>query len=167
MCFAVPCLCAENGATARLSLHLSAAISAGLPRFDQISPEATHREELSDRIALPPFVVEASRIPRISARDLLTKAGMDSLLRERYPGASFRGQDPTGNSHIPNYAALMYKDDVRLSRMAEFARVLDSMAVGGDLAGAKELKAELQKVFLRKHDWRTEGMDKSVNHWRR
>ena len=51
--------------------------------------------------------------------------------------------------------------------MAEFARVLDSMAVGGDLAGAKELKAELQKVFLRKHDWRTEGMDKSVNHWRR
>jgi len=71
------------------------------------------------------------------------------------------------NGSVPNYAALMYRDDLRLKHMAEFDRVLDAIAIGGDLAGAKALKAEIQEIFVRPHDWRTEGMDKSVNSWRR
>jgi len=165
--FALPCLYAENGAAMRASPQISAAISAGLPRFDQVPVAAPHREEPFDRIALPPFVVEGIRVPKISPPELLTKAGMESLLRQRYPGASFRGQDPTMNGQVANYAALMYRDDLRLSRMAEMERLLAATSKTGDFTETKELESELQKTFMRGHDWRTEGMDKSVNHWRR
>jgi hypothetical protein len=151
----------------RASAKLSAAISVGLPRFAQTPTDVPHHEESSDRIALPPFVVEGSRVPKIPERDLLTKAGMQSLLRKSYPGASVPGQDPTMNGHVANYAALMYRDDLRLKQMADFNRMLDMIAIGGDLQGEKEMKAEMQKIFLRRPDWRTEGMDKSVNSWRR
>jgi hypothetical protein len=167
ICAAIPRLHGEDGAAVRASAHVSAAISAGLPRFDQVAPEAPHRGEPFDGIALPPFKVEGIRIPKLSARALLSKTGMESLLRESYPGASYRGQEPTMNSRVPNYAALMHQDDLRLEQMADFQRVVDAMAKTGDPAGAKELEAVLQGAFLRSHDWRTEGMDKSVNHWRR
>jgi hypothetical protein len=167
LCSAIPGLRADGGTPVRASSQLSAAISAGLPRFDQVPVATPHRIEPLDGIALPPFVVEGTRIPKISAPELLTKAGMEALLRKNFPGASFRGQDPTMNGHVPNYAALMYRDDIRLMHMAEFQQALDSLVIGGDVAGAKKLKAELQKTFTRAHDWRTEGMDKSVNHWRR
>ena len=164
---AVACAGADGGATARTSPRLAAAISAGLPRFKQVPVEIPHRDEPADLISLPPFIVEGSRIPNLPEPDLLTKAGMEALLRKHYPGASLRGQNPTMNGSLPNYAALMYRDDLRLQQMAEFGRALESAVVGGDLAGAKELKAELQDIFMRRNDWRTEGMDKSVNSWRR
>ena len=168
MCFAVVAsLHAEGGAAGRASPHLSAAISDGLPRFDQVPLAASRRAEALDGIALPPFVVEGSRLPKIPEGGFLTKEGLGEQLRKNYPGASLSGQEPTMNGATPNYAALMHQDDLRLKHMAEFQGALDSMVIAGDLAGAKELKAELQKIFLRKHDWRTEGMDKSVNHWRR
>jgi hypothetical protein len=161
------CLCAEVGATVRASAQLSNAIAAGLPRFNPLPVDSPRIEEPPDLISLPPFVVEASRIPNLPEPDLLTKAGMEALLRKRYPGASLPGQNPTMSGSAPNYAALMYRDDLRLKHMADFGRALDSAVIAGDLAGAKELKAELQDIFMRSEDWRTEGMDKSVNHWRR
>lgn len=164
---AVACAGADGGATARASPRLSAAISAGLPRFKQLPVEIPHRDEPPDLIALPPFIVSGSRIPNLPEPDLLTKAGIEALLRKHYPGASLPGQNPTMNGSVANYAALMYRDDLRLQQMAEFGRALESAVIGGDLAGAKELKAELQDIFMRREDWRTEGMDKSVNHWRR
>lgn len=166
ICSAAPCLCAEAGAAARASPPVSAAISAGLPRFEAVPIEAPQIKERFEGIALPPFIVKESQLLNLSERELLTKAGMEALLRERYPGASFRGQDPE-HSHVPNYAALMYRDDLRLRRMAEFEQLLDSLAKAADPAETKQLKGELQKTFLRGHDWQIEGMDKSVNHWRR
>ena len=167
MCSAVPCLGAEGAVAARASPQLAAAISTGLPRFDQVAPQAPKREEAVDQIAMPPFLVQGYRIPQLSEYDFLNKDGMETYLLKLYPGASNRGQEPTQNGRVPNYAVLMYEDDLRLRRMADFEQVVGAMAKTGDSIEAKKLKAMLEGIFLRKHDFRTEGMDKSVNHWRR
>lgn len=157
----------ETSSTTRLvSPRLSNAIAPGLPAYTHDQVKVAAPSDLGDVVQLPKMVVRAPRLPMFGERNLLSPDGFASLLRERYPGASLKGQDPE-HSRIPNYAAMMYRDDNRLKQMNALDELADVLRRTGDLPGNKDLKAEIQRTFIRHEDWRTEGMDKSVNHWRR
>jgi hypothetical protein len=151
-----------------VSREIASAITAGLPGYVHPKPSlrpAAIADE-SEVVRLPRMVVFAPRVPVIDERDLWSKSGFSALLRARYPGASFRGQDPD-HSPLPNYAALMYAEDRRQRRMNALSELARALRRTGDAAGSRELKRLIEDTFLRQEDWKTEGMDKTLNPWRR
>jgi hypothetical protein len=111
-------------------------------------------------------VAGRTRIPSKQELEVSTAASKAALLRSRYPGASFRGQDPEGR-RIPNYAALMYRDDERLRRIDELERVAEDLSRVGDKGAADTLRKEARIELRRRPDAREEAMDRSVNNDRR
>jgi hypothetical protein len=172
-----PALCAQTAPVSspappspprvgRVSSAISAAISASLPPF---APVKVVPEKLgvTDEtvIRMAEFVVTAPTL-HLTDRETLNKLGLEQLLRQRYPGASFKGQDPY-RSALPNYAALMYRDDIRLSRMNDLKQFSATLRAMGMTSDAKKLDKEIQHTFIRRPSWRDEGMDKSYNNGRR
>jgi len=84
-------------------------------------------------------------------------------LKKRFPGATFTGQPP----QIDNYAVLMYEDEKRLDGLNRYQGFADLIKASGDAAGGKELRNELNRTFIRSHDWKAERMDRSANGGRR
>ena len=152
-----------------VSSPISAAISAGLPKYKQ--SEATEKLPVrsDDVLQMPKFSVYADKVPAFSERDLYSKEGFAALLRNKYPGASVRGQDPDRieDNGVPNYAALMYAEDKRLNQMKHFKDFADTLLRVGDVAGNKELNAEIRRTFMRHPDTLIDAMDKSANNGRR
>ena len=147
---------------AKVSRRLFEAARGTLPKYHEIdSPEPVRVPE--DVVEMADVFVDADRLG-FSELGLLTRSGLQDLLRKRYPGATYRGQDPV-NSKVPNYGALMLRDDVRQVQLQEI-RALVSGAENGGTAD-KSLMDDLRRTQLRRMDWQTEGMDKSLNHWRR
>ncbi len=150
----------------RVSSAISAAISARLPTFAPAKAAPEKLEVTDDTvIRMPKFVVTAPTL-HLTDRETLTKLGLEQLLRQRYPGASLKGQDPY-LSALPNYAALMYRDDARLSRMNDLKQFAATLRAMGMTSDAKALDKEIQHIFIRRPSWRDEGMDKSYNGGRR
>jgi hypothetical protein len=159
----------QTSAAPSVSSPISAAISAGLPKYKPgpvdekptVSPEGV--------VQMPKFFVYTEKVPVFSERDLYSKDGFAALLRKKYPGASVRGQDPDRieGSVGPNYAALMYMEDKRLSQMKHFKDFADTLLRVGDVAGSKELNAEIRRTFSRRPDWLIDAMDRSANNGRR
>ncbi len=116
-------------------------------------------------VQLPQVMVYAPKLV-LPETEVTGKWGLEQLLRSRYPGASFKGQDPY-NSMLPNYAALMYRDDRRLAAMEEFGRLVDTLKAMGQVSGSSELLQEMQGTFFRRPTWREEAMDRSYNGNRR
>jgi hypothetical protein len=102
-----------------ISSPISAAISAGLPKYKPSEAHDKSPAKPDDAVTLPKFFVYADKVPSFSERDLYSKEGFAALLRKKYPGASVRGQDPDRieDNGVPNYAALMYAEDKRLSEL--------------------------------------------------
>jgi hypothetical protein len=155
------------GRAPALSPAIAASIRAGLPKYD---PEvrraalAKRDENRDDVVRMPQVVVWA--LKPFSGVDLLDKVGLSKLLHEKYPGASLNGQDPY-TSVLPNYAALMYREDRRARQISELERIAAVLGASGDLEGEKKLRKEMQKIFFRHLSWQEEGMDRSANGGRR
>jgi hypothetical protein len=152
-----------------VSSPISTAISSGLPKYKQSEANDKSPASPDDAVSLPKFFVYAEKVPAFSERDFYSKEGFAALLRKKYPGASVRGQDPDRieDSAGPNYAALMYLEDKRLSEMKHFKDFADTLLRVGDAAGSKELNAEIRKTFMRHPDTLIDAMDKSANNGRR
>jgi hypothetical protein len=152
-----------------VSSPISAAISAGLPKYHPSPVDEKPTASPDGVVQMPKFFVYAEKVPAFSERDLYSKEGFAALLRKKYPGASVRGQDPDRieDNGVPNYAALMYAEDKRLGEMKHFKDFADTLRRVGDAAGSKELNAEIRRTFLRQHDWLIEAMDISANNGRR
>jgi hypothetical protein len=138
-------------------------VLAGLPKYESPAYAIQSGEEHEGVVLLPRLDVRAQSLPRFSERERHTKSGMSDLLYRRYPGASFRGQDPE-NSRTSNYAAVMYRDDKRLEQSSQLKYISKVSALDGGEDG--RLEEEIELMFLRRPDWRTEGMDRSINRWR-
>jgi len=118
---------------------------------------------------LPEVRVDVKKNLLPTKSDVLTKAALSEYFLKQYPGASFKGQDPTENHSAgpPNYALVMYRDDQRLSQRHSLQRLETIMEVSGDSDGAKALKSEIDRLTIRRPTPLNEAMDRSVNHWRR
>jgi hypothetical protein len=154
------------GGVQRISPAISAAIIAGLPSFDLLKP-LPERPEVNDDglIRLPKFVVYTPKL--VLTEPVVTgKSGLEQLLRHRYPGASVKGQDPY-QSQLPNYAALMYRDDERLARIKEFEHLADALKAIGEISESRDLLKEMRRTVWRRPTWLEEAMDRSYNNNRR
>jgi hypothetical protein len=151
------------------SSPISAAITAGLPKYNPGVVNEKPSVSSDGVVQLPKFFVYTGKVPAFSERALYSKAGFAELLRKKYPGASVRGQDPDKieGSAGPNYAALMYMEDKRLSQMKHFKDFADTLLRVGDVSGSKELNAEIRRTFARHPDTLIDAMDKSANNGRR
>jgi hypothetical protein len=107
------------------------------------------------------LIIRGAKARVFTERELATKAGLDALLRKRYPGAV------PPNSRLPNYAAQMLADDARLEYIAQLDSVAENLRAVGDHKASKELKNEISRSFMRRTDWRTESLDRSANNNRR
>jgi hypothetical protein len=116
-----------------------------------------------DIILLPKLVVRPPESPALGEREIYTDKGLDELLLKRFPGASFKNQP----KELDNYARLMYAEEVRLARLNHFKEVASVLRATGDVAGSKELRAEIYQTFIRRPTWREEAMDRNVNRNRR
>ena len=114
-------------------------------------------------ILLPKMVVREPNAPVFNEREIYTQRGMNELLKKRFPGATFTGQPP----QVDNYAVLMYEDEKRSDALNRYKGLADLLAASGDAAGSKELRNELNRTFIRSHDWKAERMDRSANGGRR
>ena len=118
---------------------------------------------------LEKVVVNGSKprtFPTFGEWQLLTKAGQTAFLSKRYPGARAPGSDPLTET-VPNYAAVMMRDDARHEMIQKLEDVSVLYRLSRDPDGDERLKREIQRSFIRRSDWRTEGMDKSYNNGRR
>ena len=118
---------------------------------------------------LPEVRVDIKKSPLPTKSDVLTKAALSDYFLKQYPGASFKGRDPTENNSAgpPNYALVMYRDDQRLSQTQSLKRLETIMEISGDSEGAKLLKSEVNRMLIRRPTPLNEAMDRSVNQWRR
>jgi hypothetical protein len=116
-------------------------------------------------IRMPKFVVYAAT-PLLSEPVVIGKSGLALLLRHQYPGASVKGQDPF-QSKLPNYAALMYRDDERLARISEFEHLAAALKAIGKSAESSDLLKEMQRTVWRRPTWLEDAMDRSYNGNRR
>jgi hypothetical protein len=126
------------------------------------SPETVVRST-DEIILLPKMVVREPNAPVFNEREIYTQRGMDELLRKRFPGAAFKGQP----RQVDNYAMLMYEDEKRYDALTRYQGLADLLKASGDAAGSKELRTELNRTFIRSHDWKMERMDRSANGGRR
>ena len=145
---------------------MSATIKAGLPSFDLPIPlPAPSEAKDASAIRMPKFVVYAPRIVLTEPR-VTSKSALALLLRQRYPGASVKGQDPP-QSRVPNYAALMYRDDERLARISEFEHLAAALKAIGEAAEGSDLLKEMHRTVWRQPTWLEDAMDRSYNGSRR
>jgi len=165
---ATPASAGRSSNALPVSSPISAAITAGLPQYQPSTVDEKPTLGPDGVIQLPKFFVYTDKVPAFSERDLYSKAGFAELLREKYPGASVRGQDPDRiDGNVPNYGALMYAEDKRLSQLKHFKNFADTLLRVGDVAGSKELNAEIRTTFARHPDTLIDAMDKSANNGRR
>jgi hypothetical protein len=151
-----------------VSSSISAAITAGLPKYNPRAVDEKPSVSSDGVVQLPKFFVYTDKVPAFSERALYSKAGFAELLRKKYPGASVRGQDPDRiDGNVPNYAALMYAEDKRLSQLKHFKDFAETLLRVGDVAGSKELNAEIRRTFSRHPDTLIDAMDISANNGRR
>jgi hypothetical protein len=154
------------GGVQRVSPAISAAIVAGLPSFDLLKPPPAHPKVNGDGvIRMPKFVVYAPLLV-LTEPVVAGKSGLEQLLRHRYPGASVKGQDPY-QSKLPNYAALMYRDDERLARIKEFEHLADALKAIGENSESSDLLKEMRRTAWRRPTWLEDAMDRSYNNNRR
>jgi hypothetical protein len=163
-----PANAGQTSAAHSVSSPTSAAISAGLPKYKPGPVDEKPAVSPDGVVQMSQFFVYTEKVPVFSERDLYSKEEFAALLRKKYPGASVRGQDPDRiEGNVPNYGALMYSEDKRLSQMKHFRDFADTLLRVGDVAGSKELNAEIRKTFLRHPDLLIDAMDRSANNGRR
>lgn len=112
-------------------------------------------------VVLPPFLVSRPHEHLPSASDVLTPNGLSDFLYQRYPGASFKGEDPV-KSHAPNYAAMMYSDERRQEQYHYFHDLLD-LAAGPKGKIDPKVQKELEQTFQRTETPLQGAMDRSYN----
>ena len=164
----------DASAKQQISSHIATAVRATLPAF--VTPAKKSPEQPAtpapitannDPVVLEKLTIFGVRAYNFSEQELATKFGLSELLLKRYPGASIKGQDPSLTGIIYNYAALMLADDNRLENMANLTRTADILKTAGQMKLSKELREEISRTFIRRTNWQTESMDRSVNNNRR
>ena len=148
-----------------VSPNISAAVIAGMPSYEPVSAPAEPPPSYSDVLSLPRLVVEGARTVIPATEQTLTPAALQDLLEKKYKNYTYKGQPV--DSVLPNYAVLMHRDEVRLKQMQQLDALAEGLERTGNKAESKELRREMHRAFIRGRDWKTESMDKSVNHGRR
>ena len=158
----------DSTASRRISSHIAAEILEKLPAYSSpVVKPAEPATETNDVVVLKKLIIYGTKRHDITERELATKTGLSALLLKRYPGASFKGQDPSLLSKTHNYAALMLAEDERLEHIADLTRAVDDLMATGNTKLSKDLQKEISRAFMRRTDWTTESMDRSANNNRR
>ena len=165
---ATPANAGQASAAHAISSPISAAITAGLPKYKPSMVDEKPTVRPDGVVQMPKFFVFTDKAQTFSERDRYSKEEFAAVLRKRYPGASVRGQDPDRiEGTVPNYGALRYAEDQRSSQMKYFKDFADTLRRMGDVSGSKELNAEIRRTFFRHPDTLIDAMDKSANNGRR
>lgn len=151
----------EAAARQQISSRIAAAVRATLPTYVAPIPKApasvvpeSGPETNEAAVVLDKFTIFGAKTLDFSERELLSPKGLAAYLRKRYPGAGAA-------------AGLMLEEDIRLENMARLERVVENLQKIGDWAGSKDLQKEINRTFMRRTDWRSEGLDRLYNRGRR
>lgn len=135
-----------------LSPALAGELAVGAPRY-KLPPSAPAAETDKAKNEIPRlpestlsrFVVHGSRVNGFSDHDMLTDGGLIDLSFREHPGLR------AGNLlHLNDPAAFeAFKEEERLSKMADLTDTAMAMAVGEDPAEAKLIQAEAAEAFTR------------------
>lgn len=169
-----------------LSNDVSAAISAGLPKFNpQPAPAPKPVEELADLrdtdkpknkiIRLPEVLVREQRNPVLRERDVNTKEGLAAIAERRYITDADRAlnrwnilgaRSTSGGNSTTARAMAMYAEEERLKNMAELNDDAGLVSASDKAAGAY-IKREAQKTYQRSSDFGWKGAsgreDRGIN----
>ena len=120
---------------------------------------------LADSIfLLPKVTVRATAMPKLDANDLYTDKGLSDSFLKRFPGASMPGQPAAeGSIQIPNYAATMHRDVVRLRNLKDLTDLTETLKHMDRTEEAKRLEKEIDETFIRNLTDREKAMDRSAN----
>lgn len=165
---------AEAPKTGRaLSNEVSAAISAGMPKFNPKPAPAAPKseEELPDLretdkpknqiVRLPQVLVREPRNPVLRERDVNTKENLASIASQRYITDAdralnrwniFGSRSTAGGDSTTGRAMLMYAEEERLKNMAELKDDA-GLASASDKAAGAYIKREAQNTYMRSSDF--------------
>ncbi len=120
---------------------------------------------LADSIfLLPKVTVRAAAMPKLDANDLYTDKGLSDSFLKHFPGASLPGQPAAeGSLQIPNYAATMHRDEVRLRNLKDLTDLTETLKRVDQTKEAKKLEKEIDETFVRNLTDRDKAMDRSAN----
>ena len=169
---------AESDKTPRvLSNEVSAAISAGMPKFNPAAkaPEPKPEDELPDLretdkpknqiIRLPQVLVREPRNPVLRERDVNTKENLTAIAERRYITDADRAlnrwnifgtRSTSGGNSTSARALAMYAEEERLKNMTDLNDAA-GLASASDKAAGAYIKREAQNTYLRSSDfgWRS------------
>ena len=148
-----------------LSPTISAALTDALPKFNP-PPKRTTDEGADDDlwadlpkpkngiVRLPQVVVEGSRPPVFSEREIHTDKGLADLAVKRYFDSQTllalnRYTLPIFGMGKEAYAMMMWQEDERLRLLAEYGEAADLTAAAGDEKRAEELRELLNDTLSR------------------
>lgn len=135
-----------------VSPALAGELAIGAPRYElPASAAAANPEKAKNEILRLPestlsrFVVHGSRVNGFSDHDMLTDDGLIDLSFREHPGLR------VGNLLNLNAPAAFeaFKEEERLSKMADLNDTGMAMAAGGDPAEAKLIETEAAEAFMR------------------
>jgi hypothetical protein len=123
-----------------VSPGIAADMNAQMPGYSPGQPRAAADKPLNEIPRIPAevmarYVVHEKRVPAFRERDLYTKAGLVELSLKEHPGLR------VGNLFNLNAPAAygMYLDEQERSERADMEDTAYAMAVGGDVAEAKDI----------------------------
>ncbi|MEO7412871.1 MAG: hypothetical protein ABIZ81_05900 [Opitutaceae bacterium] len=160
-----------------VSSEVSAAISAGMPKFNPQpkAPEPKPEEELPDLrdtdkpknqiIRLPQVMVREPRNPVLRERDVNTKESLAAIAERRYITDADRalnrwnifGTRSSGSANSTTGRALaMYAEEERIRNMADLNDAA-GLASASDKAAGAYIKREAQNTYMRNSDFGWKG----------
>ncbi|MEO6569088.1 MAG: hypothetical protein ABIO94_10040 [Opitutaceae bacterium] len=167
----------EPKADRTLSSGVSAAISAGMPKYNPPpkAPEPKPEEDLPDLrdtdkpknqiIRLPEVLVREPRNPVFRERDVNTKEGLAAVAERRYISDADRALNRwnifgTRSTSSPNSTTgrslAMYAEEERLKNMADLNDAAGLVSASDKAAGAY-IKREAQNTYMRTSDFGWKG----------
>jgi len=164
-----------------ISSNLAATLAVGMPKFNPPKPvdKELENQEVPDLreidkpkneiIRLPKVVVEGSRPPVFTEREIYTYKAFGELLAKRYYSQTYLALNkfvqsvPLGALFLPSAAdsaIAQYNDEERLKNMGSLNDAAADAAKAGDKAGSDYIKRASNETYMRQMDWGWEGPKK-------
>ena len=138
---------------APMSNEVSSALKAGIsyqpPQPAEPAPEPREEDKPRNQIIhLPEHVVQAQRPAVFTERSLYTQNDLGQLAIQRY--LHMQSSNRLGPKLI---AMQMYRDDERLSNMADMNQKVELFRVSGDTAAAQQLQRDAAATYARRSEF--------------
>lgn len=150
--------------TAPRPTRIRAIIRSELPAYDARLHQPREKPT-ADVVELDPFEIVEQRADEPFESDAAREARLRREALRRHPGSLAPGQS-LNDQRMSNYGALQMRDDQRQANVDRLTHFTNVLAQTERKADAKAYKREWQQALIRNSDWRTEGMDRTVNGWR-